>query len=286
LDRRQTDTSTTMRPPDGEDLGNFVPNGETKLDLENDCCSLDVNAMGLSDFQKLKKVKEEQRKRQWMIGFASGCLVLSLLLSLYCFYNVQQLFKTIKTMDQQLSKEEGLSFQNSVSLKLLDNGGLNTEERNLLPTMFDCTRTSRFQSRGIVNYDECLVDTTGGSMNITSGVFTASQSQAGIYQITFTAKYVANSNGRFGAWSDVFVNDVVIADSQREYNGCGGKSRTESSTHTVMALYPIRGDDTIRVQFNKDGHSYIHSDNDHDVHFTARKISDLPIGQLISPNNL
>merc|ERR1712179_456627 len=236
LERRQTDTSTTMRPPDGEDLGNFVPNGETKLDLENDCCSLDVNAMGLSDFQKLKKVKEEQRKRQWMIGFASGCLVLSLLLSLYCFYNVQQLFKTIKTMDQQLSKEEGLSFQNSVSLKLLDNGGLNTEERNSLPTMFDCTRTSRFQSRGIVNYDECLVDTTGGSMNITSGVFTASQAQAGIYQITFTAKYVANSNGRFGAWSDVFVNDVVIADSQREYNGCGGKSRTESSTHTATMI--------------------------------------------------
>jgi hypothetical protein len=28
-------------------------------------------------------------------------------------------------------------------------------------------------------------------------------------QITFTAKYVAHSNGRFGAWSDVYVNDKV-----------------------------------------------------------------------------
>ena len=275
-----------MRPPDDSDLGNFASNGETKLDLENDCCSVDVNTMGLSDFQKLKKVKEDEIKRKLMIGGLCGCLALSLILSLYCVYNVQQLYKTIRIMGKQLSKEEELSFQNSVGLKLLDNGGLNTEERNWLPTMFDCTRTSRFQSRGIVNYDECLVDTTGGSMNTTSGVFTASQAQGGIYQITFTAKYVANSNGRFGAWSDVIVNNVVIADSQREYNGCGGKSRTESSTHTVMALYPIRVNDTIRVQFNKDGHSYIHSDNDHDVHFTARKIADLPLGQLVSPNDL
>ena len=31
----------------------------------------------------------------------------------------------------------------------------------------------------------------------------------------------------------------------------------------------------VRVQFNKDGVSYIHSDNDHDVHFTGIKVSDV-----------
>ena len=30
------------------------------------------------------------------------------------------------------------------------------------------------------------------------------------------------------------------------------------------------------MQFNKDGSSYIHSDNDHDVHFTAFRISKIP----------
>ena len=57
-----------MRPPDGSDLGNFAPNGETKLDLENDCCSLDVNAMGLSDFQKLKKGEEAKTSRVKLIN--------------------------------------------------------------------------------------------------------------------------------------------------------------------------------------------------------------------------
>ena len=32
----------------------------------------------------------------------------------------------------------------------------------------------------------------------------------------------------------------------------------------------------VRMQFNKDGNSYIHSDQDHDVHFTAFRISKLP----------
>lgn len=31
----------------------------------------------------------------------------------------------------------------------------------------------------------------------------------------------------------------------------------------------------VRVQFNRDGTSYMHSDNDHDVHFTAKWEGDL-----------
>ena len=78
----------------------------------------------------------------------------------------------------------------------------------------------------------------------------------------------------------------VIVDSQREYNGPdtsggrgggrGSRNLSESSTHTVMVLYPLRKGDQVKVQFNKDGHSYIHSDNDHDVHFTGRRVSALP----------
>jgi hypothetical protein len=51
------------------------------------------------------------------------------------------------------------------------------------------------------------VDTTEGAMDIYSGIFTVAKS--GIYTITFTAKYVSSSKGRFGAWSDVFVNNTV-----------------------------------------------------------------------------
>ena len=272
-----------MRLPKDPDFENLVSNGETKDDLENDHCTLGVKTMAISDFQKFKMLREQQIRRKWMIGGLCGCLAIATILSIYSVYTVQQLSEIIQSINERVVKEEGVSFENSVGLKLKMGPKIENQESDLLPIMFDCTRTSRFQSRGIVNYDECLVDTTGGSMNITSGIFTASPSQAGIYQISFTAKYVANSNGRFGAWSDVFVNDVVIADSQREYNGYGGKSRTESSTHTVLALYPVREKDTIKVQFNKDGASYIHSDSDHDVHFTARKIAALPIGQ---PSNV
>lgn len=67
----------------------------------------------------------------------------------------------------------------------------------------------------------------------------------------------------------------MVADSQREYNG-NEISSSESSTHTVMVMYPLVVGDLVKVQFNKDGSSYIHSDNDHDVHFTGRRISDLP----------
>eukprot|EP00092_Neocalanus_flemingeri_P021782 GFUD01023630.1.p1 GENE.GFUD01023630.1~~GFUD01023630.1.p1 ORF type:complete len:274 (+),score=50.63 GFUD01023630.1:16-837(+) len=272
-----------MKVPKDSDMEDLVSNEETKVDLENDSYPPEVKALDISDFQKFKMLRDQQVRRKWMIGGLCGFLAFSTLLSIYSVCTVRELSEFIQLMNERVVKEEGLSLENSVGLKL--QGGPNNGNQESEPIMFDCTRTTRFQSRGIVNYDECLVDTTGGSMNITSGIFTASTSQGGIYQISFTAKYVANSNGRFGAWSDVFVNDVVIADSQREYNGFGGKSRTESSTHTVMALYPVKEMDTIRVQFNKDGYSYIHSDSDHDVHFTARKIAALPIGDA-KPRNV
>ena len=60
-----------------------------------------------------------------------------------------------------------------------------------------------------MTYDGCFIDTTEGAMDIISGIFTVSK--AGIYAITFTAKYVSSSKGRFGAWSDIFVNNTVSA---------------------------------------------------------------------------
>ena len=59
----------------------------------------------------------------------------------------------------------------------------------------------------IVNYDGCFVDTTNGAMNVLSGIF--SVSDPGIYQLSFTAKYVSSNRGRFGAWSDIYVNQTV-----------------------------------------------------------------------------
>jgi hypothetical protein len=44
-------------------------------------------------------------------------------------------------------------------------------------------------------------------MTAGTGIFTVAE--AGIYQLTFTAKYVASNRGRFGAWSDMYVNQKV-----------------------------------------------------------------------------
>lgn len=58
-----------------------------------------------------------------------------------------------------------------------------------------------------MSYDGCFVDTTNGAMNPRSGIF--SVADPGIYQLTFTAKYVSSNKGRFGAWSDIYVNHTV-----------------------------------------------------------------------------
>ena len=44
-------------------------------------------------------------------------------------------------------------------------------------------------------------------MSIRTGIFTVGV--AGVYQLSFTAKYVSSSKGRFGAWSDMYVNNTV-----------------------------------------------------------------------------
>ncbi len=112
-----------------------------------------------------------------------------------------------------------------------------------VPVAFDCYLIRRQKRATVVTYDGCFVDTTGGAMNRNSGVFTASA--PGIYQLTFTAKYVSSSNGRFGAWADLYVNGTVVADSQREYNG-NERSTSESSTHSILVIYPLRSQETQR----------------------------------------
>ncbi len=73
--------------------------------------------------------------------------------------------------------------------------------------MFDCYRVNRLSRAAVITYDGCFVDTTDGAMNSDTGIFKVRV--PGVYQITFTAKYVSSSKGRFGAWSDVFVNETV-----------------------------------------------------------------------------
>ena len=40
----------------------------------------------------------------------------------------------------------------------------------------------------------------------------------------------------------------------------------------TLIYYKLQVGDQVKVQFNRDGTSYIHSDNDHDVHFTGKVI--------------
>jgi len=230
----------------------------------------------------------------WSKGFNTVGVIIALFLAGYAVFRVQHLSTSLekekasllKQMDEDITKTFENSIKKQFEQKLELAGSMESVDdvsvlehykdvEDFIPVMFDCTRTSRLLQRGVINYDTCLVDTTEGTMNNDTGVFIPTKEQAGIYQMSFTAKYVAHSSGRFGAWSDLWVNDKVIADSQREYNG-NGQEKTESSTHTMLALFPLKGNDTVKVQFNKDGHSYIHSDKDHDVHFTMRRISRLP----------
>ena len=48
---------------------------------------------------------------------------------------------------------------------------------------------------------------SAGAMSTRTGIFTVGV--AGVYQLSFTAKYVSSSKGRFGAWSDMYVNNTV-----------------------------------------------------------------------------
>ena len=58
-----------------------------------------------------------------------------------------------------------------------------------------------------------------GDMSARSGTF--SVGVAGVYQMSFTAKYVSSSKGRFGAWSDIYVNNTVSPEVYMECHQCG-----------------------------------------------------------------
>jgi len=224
-------------------------------------------------------------------GFKFTCLFLSLFLSVYCIYLTQSVDtrgtrSEIETLKLKVSQDERQESNQYASLQKLNASlfklALQAKGAWQAPILFDCFKVKKMNRPGIVNYDGCFIDTTKGAMTAGTGIFTVAE--AGIYQLTFTAKYVASNRGRFGAWSDMYVNQKVIADSQREYNGpdsgssSGGRgsSLSESSTHTVLVIYKLQVGDQVKVQFNRDGTSYIHSDNDHDVHFTGRKLAPLP----------
>ena len=81
--------------------------------------------------------------------------------------------------------------------------------------MFDCYRTSRFSRAGVVTYHGCFVDTSAGAINIHTGVFKVREE--GVYQMTFTAKYVSSSKGMFGAWSDLYVNNTVSVITRSQF---------------------------------------------------------------------
>ena len=62
---------------------------------------------------------------------------------------------------------------------------------------------------GLISFDGCNVDTTGGAMDFHAGSFTVKES--GIYMFTFSAKFGVKitSGEQKGAWVDIFVDDKV-----------------------------------------------------------------------------
>ena len=65
-----------------------------------------------------------------------------------------------------------------------------------------------------------------GDMSTRTGTF--SVGSAGVYQMSFTAKYVSSSKGRFGAWSDIYVNNTV-----------SGKVKTSFTRNAITSAYDL-----------------------------------------------
>ncbi len=57
-----------------------------------------------------------------------------------------------------------------------------------VPLAFDCHLTRRHTRAGVVTYDGCFVDTTGGAINKNTGIFTVKA--PGIYQVRASLCYV------------------------------------------------------------------------------------------------
>jgi len=144
-------------------------------------------------------------------------------------------------------------------------------KQQCVSTMFDCSRTSGLTAAGTIPFDDCRVDTTNNAMNPHTGIFTVGPGQAGIYEISFHGKFQVTKMST--GWCDIYVNDKVIADLQRSYNG---PSWTSTTTHGMHLLYPLREKDKLRIQFNKDHRKdMLASDHEHDIHLLAQKVANL-----------
>ena len=125
---------TGMRLTTDGDMVTLVTNGENKADYEDDNCNFDYKTLVISDFQKFKMMRDEQLRRKLMLGVASFCLAITCILSLYSVYTVSQLADVAQTIHARITKEEELSFQNSVKLQLQGEPNLVDQEMFLIPT--------------------------------------------------------------------------------------------------------------------------------------------------------
>ncbi|CAM6053923.1 unnamed protein product [Sphagnum tenellum] len=226
-------------------------------------------------------VMELYRNKSFTDSFWSGvkltCIALALMMSTYAVFKCSTLrsltsseYEDVNRVKAELLKDEKRETDQFQLITRL-NSSLSDFIRKIRDevsgpdVMFDCYRVNRLTRAVVVTYDGCFVDTTAGAINVDTGFFTVREA----------GRLPAQLHGQVREQQQGKVRSVVIADSQREYNG-NELSSSESSTHTIMVLYPLNVGDLVKVQFNKDGSSYIHSDNDHDVHFTGRRVSSLP----------
>lgn len=196
------------------------------------------------------------------------------------FVNDVKRLEKIETNVEYKFKQQFTQLRQDITPITIHGQDIDILKKVLSGPLVDCSRTARTpksqKKGGILNYDECFVDTSKGAMNKITGTFTTPSDQNGIYQISITMKICGKrdwkSHKEGGVWADIYVNDKIVADIERSQRS----DKKQCTTHSQFLSYQLKTDDKVYVKwqsFRKDClNNYISSDSDHDVHFNIQKI--------------
>jgi len=147
----------------------------------------------------------------------------------------------------------------------------------MTPPTFSCHRTKAHRNSAMVTYDQCSITTAG--MNAATGRFTAQQD--GVYQLTFTALFVAIRGHMLSA--DLYLEQsgsepqiIGRSSAMVKEDTVFGRDDDLHATSSVIVLQRLKQNDEVYVSMHIDGNhgdSHLMSDFSKKIHFTGLKIA-------------